>query len=601
MADKMKKGITVRTTFVDGETPTGAKLNSITAQLEYALSEVEFAIGDIHDESHPYSSSATSHLSQAYGKRNTSNTAVVGAATRPLDIANLARIIGPASNLNPYILTEAGNITEVVPTGVHQFSLEYPVDGDVSLITFSDASVFATLVAVGQVSAAGQYSVSQDGIVSCYTVTTGGTVTYAINPQEWGSGTNHQGGRFNVIPDPNQITAGGSGLSASAPDSQGRITFTLPTVSHQQWTKAGSSSTLTNEDPNYTKQLKLPEVITENYSAGERIPQGFLYLKNVATGEFYENATYDYISETSIRVGEADLTDAIARADDFVIVTVGTNLTSAVDDLRRKARHSHDRSWGEPFIEAASISGWTTDAGNSGQFGPSEIPGNYAPQYLHRDGYQGSGIDHNVNDKNAMRGPLLMGLFVDGLAVSPDPGEFTGIGISQKLLFCDEGGPSIKGDNANLFGPTNKQRLVVENAAILADDGICHTVSEYALTPVVKTITKNSGTASTLNGTNNAYSADNMNFYTFLFSNQDLGVNAAGNLFGKTIIKVDVQIAITGVWYESSPFLGMSKALSASSNSTDGFTRLTVGVYDASLVSLSPSTNYNFRIIMWVA
>ena len=51
MADKHKQGVSVETTFVEGETPSPAKLNSITSQLRYAASELEKAVGDAHDYS----------------------------------------------------------------------------------------------------------------------------------------------------------------------------------------------------------------------------------------------------------------------------------------------------------------------------------------------------------------------------------------------------------------------------------------------------------------------------------------------------------------------------------------------------------------------
>lgn len=408
MADKLKQGISVLTTFVGGETPTSAKLSSITAQLRNAASQLEKAVGDVHDQSWPYSTATTARLSPAWG-RLTEATVVSGSATLALDIANIARLIGPSSSLNPEAVGGSRSVTENVPAGVHEFSTKLPPES--TSITFSDATVFgAQQTTAFGLNAAGDYMVSADGKIytsSATHATAPGTLTYTIDPDSWFGGPNYLGARFNVLPGPNQMTSGSAGCTVGALNASGQRPITAPTITHAQYNDDLTTSTLSAIDANFGQQLKLPLILTENYSVGEVIPGGFILLKNWTTGEVYEGAEYVYNGETSV-LCSADITAALAAGNTFVLVTVGTDITTSVDDLRRKMGHTHSRAFGEPFVDVSGISGWTAGPwGPFGSFTASAIPGNYAPQYLHRYGYQVS--EGAWNDRNAMRGSLVIG------------------------------------------------------------------------------------------------------------------------------------------------------------------------------------------------
>ena len=413
MADKLKQGVNVLTTFVEGETPTGAKLNSITAQLRNASQQLEKAVGDIHGGSYPYSSSNAARLSTAYGQA--AGAALAGAETRSLDIASLARLIGPASALNPLVVEGDLEITEDVPPNVTEFSLQYPPE-DPTAVTFSQNGVgeaFETpRTTVVSLAAAGEYYVDTLGRVFCTQKTrliNPGTVTYTINRSSWSGGPNYEGSRFNVIPDPNQLSAGGSGCIVGPADTQGRRPVALPVAAFAQFNHSMDSIELDDADPNYQYQLVLPQVLTENYVSGDLIPAGFLVLKNWTTGEVYDRAEYTYISSTSVLIGGVDITTEVDRGDDFCVVTVGTDIATSIDDLRRKMRHGHDRSFGEPLVPASAIAEWTVGPwGSKGTFTASTISGNYAPQYLHRYGYQSG--ENPWNDANVMRGDLVLGV-----------------------------------------------------------------------------------------------------------------------------------------------------------------------------------------------
>lgn len=426
MADKIKPGIAVRTTFVAGESPPAAKLNSLSSQLQAASRRLEAVIGDIHSESWPYSTLTATELSLAYGRSASASGALPNAPTRALDIVNLGRLIGPASNLNPHELGTQ-NITETVPTGKYEFALSYPPSG--TALIFSDTTVFASQETVpAGLLAAGDYYVDSVGRVFTVSPTNGGTVIYTYSPITHAGGNAYQDSSFNVIPDPNQL-ANGLGCSIGALDGNGRRAVTLPLATHHHYNQSGSGVTLTATAPTYNQQLYLPKVLVDSFTLEEEIPAGFLYLKNFTKNIVYKDATYYYYSSTSILVGTEDITDDVNDGDTFCIITVGTDITTSIDDLRRKTRHNHDRSFGESLIPVGSLANILSVAGNSGAWVPSAIPGNHFPQYLHRDGWT-DGVDQNINDENIMRGDLVLG--VDGAAAG---NHRTATGASAKLRF----------------------------------------------------------------------------------------------------------------------------------------------------------------------
>jgi len=491
MSDKLRQGISVLTSFTAGEQPTAEKLSSITAQLRAAASALEEAVGDIHSQSWPYTVASTTTLSPAWGRVRASGLPVTGASERMLDIANIARLIGPASNLNPR-MQGSNTVTEEIPAGVHQFSLKYPVDGVLSLANpdFSAASgtAFTTYVVTpSSLTAAGQYSVTSAGKVYCVTATdspSAGDVSYVTNPLTYGGGLNYPYARFNVIPDPNQIDAGGTGLAFGALDGQGRRTATLPAATHQQSDIDGSTSVLSAQDVNYSLSLLVPKVLVDNLTAGDEIPAGYLFIRNHTTGEVYEDAEYFYVSSTAVKIGNVDLTAEITAGHKFVLLTVGTDITTSIDDLRTKLFHSHDRTFGEPFIPVSSLTDMTAVAGNSGAWVPSEIPGNFVPQYLHRDGFWDVDVPTyydavNLNDANVMRGHFVLGYY------GQSAGDVLDTSVphnTNKVIFGDPRVPAERGyiyktssEDMEYACPSSGEHSFLQDvhsaAVIRADDG----------------------------------------------------------------------------------------------------------------------------------
>ena len=461
MSDKLRQGISVLTTFVDGETPTGPKLNSISAQLQYAAQQLEKAVGDIHSQSWPYSAASSTTLSPFYDRSKTTGNVLTGSAERKLDIANLARLVGPASAMNPRQFGGTQVVVDDVPVGVYEFALRFPPKTGAT-ITPSDngpAGAFYVFVAsTTDLTTPGEWTITPYGKVHTVRPTTGGTFTYSTAPNTYSGGMNPTRARHNVIPDPNQISSGGLGIALGAPSADGRRSCTLPLATHAQSNYIRESVVLGDEDPGYNEQIFLPKVLVDNFAVGDLIPEGFLFLKNETTGEVYETAEYYYLAANAFKIGGVDITTEVDRGDLFSCITVGSDLTTAVDDLRMKSHHNHDRTYGEPFIPLNAITGFHRTAGNSGPWVPSGIPSNFAPQYLHRDGWDKT--EDTINDQNVMRGHLLLG------RTGVDAGYHVGAGASYNAYF---------GDGFTRIGRNASDELIVhnENAGITIEaDGI---------------------------------------------------------------------------------------------------------------------------------
>lgn len=448
MSDKLNSAITFPITFVEGEIPSPAKLNAFASQIRAVAESLERAVGDVHSQSWPYSGSSDTTLSDRWGKSVTTGGNISGSVDRFLDIANLARLIGPASNLNPKQLNGDQTITEDVPVGVHEFSLRYPVKGSVSAVTTDDTSL-TNRVNATSLAADGDYSISSLGKIRSVTATAGGTITYLANSSNWGGGTNYNDAHFNVYPDPNQ-SANGTGLVISALDGSGRRTITLPVIEFQQSDVDVTDIELTEKDINFNRQMRLPTVLSNHLTAGDEIPAGFMFLKNVTTNEVYDDAVFYYDTVSTVLIANADLASAITAGNAFALFTVGTDITSSIDDLRNKTRHSHDRTWGEPFIHVDNLIGQYEEAGLSGVFGPSTMDGNPFSQYLHRDGYRSS-EDTGINDSNAMRGDIAIG------RTTGTPGTYVGAGESYKIGFGGVNSTYIKRESTGDLTVYNNQ------------------------------------------------------------------------------------------------------------------------------------------------
>jgi hypothetical protein len=421
MADKKKAGVSVVPEFVAGEQPTADKFNSISVQLERASSELEKSVGDVWGESWPYSTTSNTKLTLPYGRNHIDYGSVTGASDSFLDIANIARIIGSAANLNP-TFTEYSNATamnqiysvanEVLQASgsaeKKEFWLRFP-PRSTSATSISFTGTGAPTSHVGShddVASAGDWHLSSDRKLTVFTPVSNVddfTITYETVPLAWGTGPDVPGSTYNVIPDPNQTA--NSGPQCTAAISGDGYVVTLPVATYGRLNFEGNNTNLNGDgDISEGSQLTLPRVIVDNFTVGDIIPEGFVYLRDNVTGKLYSDAVYEYNNPQTVIVKNVELD----TTHGFSIITIGSTITEAIHDLRYKwFHHSHDGTYGEAPIHVSSLAGILESEGDTGVYVTSQIANNWMPQYLHRDGYRS---DSTANDNNAMRGDLVLGL-----------------------------------------------------------------------------------------------------------------------------------------------------------------------------------------------
>lgn len=382
--------------FETGEILKAEKLNALIEIFDENLNHIGGAIGDIYDENFQEG------FRNKWGHQFTQNLPADGAVDRRLDIANIGRIIGPASNLNPQLLGSA-SITETIPAGTTEYVLKYPILGALNISDYIVSNDFTT---------DSQYKIiNQRLIIFSAPLATDKEVTYVTSPTLYAGGPNYSNARFNVYPDPNQNDPKLNIIYSAGNDTNTpTYTIALPTVSRQQISLADkTTSELDSSEANHEAQLLLPQWIDELANNTE-LPKYSLYLKNYTTNESYVSATYTKVSDTVILVTGLNIgNQECVNAFDLRIITVGTDITTSIDDLRNKLfLHKHDGSFGEPLVNINNLAGVFEAIPPSGVYGPSENAWNPLPAYLHRDGWQEDDAE-DINGQNAMRGPLMMG------------------------------------------------------------------------------------------------------------------------------------------------------------------------------------------------
>ncbi|MBM08012.1 MAG: hypothetical protein CMF69_00310 [Magnetovibrio sp.] len=529
MADKLKQTVSAWIRFVAGERPSADKFNALVAQAKRGFENIEYAIGDIRGTGWPYlyrdDSFVDTYLTTSYGRKWDQNVEVDGGKKggRPLDIANLARLIGPASNLNPMVMTNGLtsdgapldpnglNVTadgihivdgEAIPVGVNQFSLRYMPDDVVAMGPgdfFGPNVMDFFLTKVGDASKLaipGDFAITEEGEIHTY-IPTGNdlSVRYNTRPSAWAGGPNYSGATFNVIPDPTQSFHGDS-CGITGPHGDGSYTITTPTCTRMAKNFDSDSTELTKDnDINSTERILLPEWMESAFEPGDVLPPGTIYLKCINTNEVFEDATYFYENQWTVTVKNIDIGNAGCSLV-YALVTVGTDITTSIDDVRRKQfQHTHDRKFGEPFISIWSITdilaqgdNWGTPLG--GPYYGSSIPGDHSPFYIHRDGFRfnhfGFGIDRsdtNAPDAqssgNSLRGALILASRLH--PIDPETGSAVGGTWPYETLAALKGrdgitGKQFQGTVHNMIWSTYLGET--SNTQGVATTGIAHT--DYA-------------------------------------------------------------------------------------------------------------------------
>lgn len=434
MADRFYINTTNLVTFAAGERPSADKFNAVNKYFSRGLESLAKVIGDAHDDGAPHGLGETQniYLTNRWNKSSSKN--------RPLDILNLARLIGPASNLNPRYLHRAvtSNIDEVIPAGVLEYYTNFPlgslnvnlpgtvIDFEKSMIRFSEETT--------------------EQIDITYS-TKGGDVIEG--------GPNYIDAEFNVIPDPNTPETEADYNLTITQTVEGDYIVTLPSTGYQQSKLLDRFDTnIDVSDPNNNLQIQLPFWMND-FGNGRVIPSGSIYLKDRTTGESFLDATYTYISLTEIKVSSVEL--CLAEDHVFCLVTAGTDITTSIDDIRTKLfMHKHDGSFGESRISIYDLKDVFKYAPPSGPYKESALAWNAVPQYLHRDGWQ-EGQD-SFNGENAMRGSLMMGLLDHSAEISNNSSSSNKIFFGGDNTFIQRVGNSLNinnsGNNINVLNET---------------------------------------------------------------------------------------------------------------------------------------------------
>lgn len=436
MPDKFKDTFPVPISFVSGEQPSAAKLTAWALQTNAALNQIENALGDMHSDFFPlFGSTNTPSGKWSYGK----DGVALDAIQTHLQILNLARLVGPASALNPRILGHhTATITdEPLPSDVNEFYLRFRPAGTV---TFSLAlTKFATAVgSAALVTSYGEYYV--DALTGKVVVWDGsgsnGTVTYSIKTTTDNLLDTYHEAYFNVCPAPQQAVK----CTIAASGSDWRIT--LPVVTHQQgdWTETSTALTAQN-DPNFNAQLSLPLWLSNEYVASDVIADGLLAVWDEEERRVI-NGAFKFVSATEVDY-DGDTGEVLVAGSDrySLLVSGGTDITRTIDNLRSRYRvHTHDGTNADVRILHADLSasavGWVEGAGSGERYSFFDDSlgdfDNMHPQYLGR-----WGIDSSTT-RNALLGDLLIAEQPTGNEDAP----VFGTGSSFYIYFSDSTGSS---------------------------------------------------------------------------------------------------------------------------------------------------------------
>jgi len=452
MADKFRDSFPVAVTFAKGEQPSSDKYTGWAAQTNTGLQLMEKGLGNLWgDEVQVSNMTGDPYMIARQAKRTS-------------QVANLAALIGPASSINPLRVSDRNwvNVTlnaGDIPLYVNEFTLPVPalMYGALGNDAFPAANVITctlsggtyiqdllegiggTVFGVGQrqltkeaVDAAGDYYIDAHGRVFTfsYTTATENTASGTYDTQLfWDS---YDQATPNVMPDINETNPADLKFCTVVYDAANdQYTITLPNLRYFPGYEAdGDPLLIDSANPSASLspedfQGMLPYTLTNQLTAGDIIPDGYIYLWDtedadqtpaelaVTGGGIVEGLTYEFNTDFSFKVSGATL--ETTQPDRYRVITVGTTITELLADLRwRFNGHSHStRRSGMP-ISHSSIGGsgmnpqaiaayWGIDVTAP----TSALLGNYHPQYLLRYG-RASAMDPG-NQDNAMLGPLMMG------------------------------------------------------------------------------------------------------------------------------------------------------------------------------------------------
>ena len=449
--------------FVAGERLDAEKLNTLIQIIESQIEDIGGVVGDARSI---FLDPSKKHSSFFPTNKTTSDKVVEVQKNLDLDISNLSRLIGPASALNPRVINHADSKTfyEVIPAGQTGLDLKFGKSCEITIVAgYEEESGSISFNSSERV-----YKIENGRVLLNQTNTSSTVVIYTFKPESfWGTLLSKTNSSYNVIPDPNASTNNGNKLTITYNSNEENYTISLPNADYEHINSNLESQELGINDINTERQIKLPEYIIDQYGVGDILPKYSVILKNKTLDEVYISCEYIYVDESTIKIQNIGLGDQnCIDGYDFCLLTVGTDITTAIADIRNKLEaHSHDGSFGEKRISIYELGELFDEPGEKGIFGVSSLKNNPIPQYLHRDGYQEDSTHENAN--NAMRGNLRLGNEAfDTLNASIPIETNTGNSVSLEL---GSGEDSIS---------LNSGRLTIESTNSNDDAGIDITSSK---------------------------------------------------------------------------------------------------------------------------
>jgi len=369
MADKFRRVIPLKITMSDGEQPTAQKITAIGEQVRVGMGIVERALGDLWNQS---------------GDSVLLNT--------PLQIPNLARIIGQNKELNPTIYPPGEEFLYIEYLGskfenLTEGHLLFPPKDTSWYDATNSAGIFSSAVqqktTESDVQTAGDWWVdTETGRFRVGTpLTTSDILAYYVDPDaDWHRTEDILPG---VIPDPRQ--ADFEYLRVSEPTA-GTYYIHLPprrplTLTNREapvrYPPTGGAEQTANEGTGTSApwsywhdsgaasaaafyRYQLPKEMLDqwgSYSSGDQLPTGFLWLYDTATQTIVEDALFYYPASGDPWVLEvsSDTFDlsALVTADEtepsynsgLVLITAGAPLARILTNLVvANELHKHDGS-----------------------------------------------------------------------------------------------------------------------------------------------------------------------------------------------------------------------------------------------------------------
>ena len=478
MSDTFRTVFPIPVTMSPGELPTSTKISSLSSQTRNGLGIIERALGDVWNQSGDAAVIPTGDLFK-----------------NALYVSSIARALGTQKLTSPQVpyLPNLDYYRDSVTNSPAkpEFYLRYLPDATPGYVVHSVSPDGAVVVGqlktnIEDVDADGDWYVSDVGKVTTFTTVSGLDLEYKPTPF---TDVDTQA-QFNVVPDPNSDT-GTYGtefmglklayandtndtdgywlyLPPRKPLVAGRTIASSPNPSNNQVDPSGGDSAFfqdtsgTYDAGGAHFRYEFCKIVQDLVDAAQGppaadtdIPDNLLFLYDSDTGTFMDGLSFEVDSSAPLyavkvtgtkldSVVAADPTiggtimssqadeDDTAYKDRFVLVMPSTSLADYAEATNRALwNHTHTAFDGTvPLSHTDLIDLYNS---NSPDWNPSALDGDDHPQYLHRDGYDGTAVPGGRDMySGGMRGSILM------LSTDAASNYFNLAADSRKIYFGTE-------------------------------------------------------------------------------------------------------------------------------------------------------------------